>query len=73
MQTFPTVGLDALLTPENCACRVQKSDHAARILEALIDRVLAHVKGRPDLFEETAILVTFNEGGAPSQPSERVT
>jgi phospholipase C len=33
------------------------------ILEALIDRVVDHVKARPELFEETAIFVTFDEGG----------
>jgi phospholipase C len=33
------------------------------ILEALIDRVVDAVKSRPDLFEETAIFVTFDEGG----------
>jgi phospholipase C len=29
----------------------------------LIDRVVDHVKARPELFEETAIFVTFDEGG----------
>jgi phospholipase C len=33
------------------------------ILEALIDRVIQHVKAQPELFEETAIFVTFDEGG----------
>ena len=33
------------------------------ILEALVDRVVAHIKARPDLFEETAIFVTFDERG----------
>jgi phospholipase C len=33
------------------------------VLEALIDRVVDHVKARPELFEETAIFVTFDEGG----------
>ena len=33
------------------------------ILEALIDRVISAVKQQPDLFEETAIFVTFDEGG----------
>jgi len=33
------------------------------ILEALIDRVVDHVQERPDLFSETAIFITFDEGG----------
>ncbi len=33
------------------------------LLEALIDRVIDHVKAQPDLFKETAIFVTFDEGG----------
>ena len=33
------------------------------ILEALVGRVIDHVKSRPGLFEETAIFVTFDEGG----------
>ncbi len=33
------------------------------ILEALIDNVLDHVRARPELFEETAIFITFDEGG----------
>jgi len=33
------------------------------ILEALIDRVVDHVQARPDLFSETAIFITFDEGG----------
>jgi phospholipase C len=33
------------------------------ILEALIDRVIAHVRNQPQLFDETAIFVTFDEGG----------
>ena len=33
------------------------------LLEALIDRVITQVKSKPGLFEETAIFVTFDEGG----------
>jgi phospholipase C len=33
------------------------------ILEALIGRVINAVKSQPNLFEETAIFVTFDEGG----------
>ena len=33
------------------------------ILEALIDRVIKSVQSKPDLFKETAIFVTFDEGG----------
>jgi phospholipase C len=33
------------------------------ILEALIDRVITHVQKQKDLFEDTAIFVTFDEGG----------
>ena len=33
------------------------------LLEALIDRVITEVKSQPGLFEETAIFVTFDEGG----------
>ena len=33
------------------------------LLEALIDHVIDQVRGQPGLFEETAIFVTFDEGG----------
>src|SRR5262249_4735670 len=33
------------------------------ILEALVGRVIDHVKAQPQLFNETAIFVTFDEGG----------
>jgi len=33
------------------------------LLEALIGRVIDHVQANPDLFNETAIFVTFDEGG----------
>jgi len=33
------------------------------ILEALVERAIQHVKARPDLFDETAIFATFDEGG----------
>src|SRR5262249_29208513 len=33
------------------------------ILEGLIDRVVDHVQERPGLFDETAIFITFDEGG----------
>src|SRR5262249_15867860 len=33
------------------------------LLEALIDRVIDRLKARPDLFAETALFITFDEGG----------
>jgi phospholipase C len=33
------------------------------LLEALVDRVIDSVKGQPDLWKETAIFITFDEGG----------
>jgi phospholipase C len=35
----------------------------ASLLEALIDRVIDHVQKQPELWKETAIFVTFDEGG----------
>ena len=35
----------------------------ASILEALIERVVDGLKARPELFEQTALFITFDEGG----------
>jgi len=35
----------------------------ASILEALIERVVDGLKARPELFEDTALFITFDEGG----------